>query len=450
MPSNTPFPLLPPKSTELRLGHFDEDVYVADASTVLYKFMDAMCGDSGAGSLKKEIFIQRLSGALDSIYGSDLDYIFGNMKFLSRTTEESYPHNSMTDMLTSDQWDEVAVKDQWYRNRISEFFIACALGGTANGLRQAVHAATSVDCEILENWRYTDDFGLGSNVGRAPVSSRSEVTIVPHKNALAPKEFRLLGQMLDRISPMDSIVTINTSGLVIASPITVRAAVCDSSYFEVQKTVLPTPILSSLPSPKALVSDMNPSELWLLNAGGVAAIAPTAQFNITQEYGYHYLVSGGQRSPIDSVSYGTLRSDGTVKPEIPFETFETTGEYTAWSEYERVDAPDNHPGGKFGLHPDTAPAVNPDNSAYQFPYPSQQAYVDQRKAEVIAMGGIADDVRYRLAAQAPDAAKRTYTADLAIGYSPPTRDSTITSSWTGRKPVQAKGELRDPSAFIRA
>ena len=65
MPSQNPFPLMPSKSTELRLEHFDENVYAADSSTVLYKFLDAMCGDAGAGTLKKEIFIQRLSGAID-------------------------------------------------------------------------------------------------------------------------------------------------------------------------------------------------------------------------------------------------------------------------------------------------------------------------------------------------------------------------------------------------
>ena len=106
---------MPSKSTELRLEHFDEHVYTADSSTTLYKFLDALCGDAGAGTLKKEIFIQRISGAIENIYGSDLDYIFGNMRFLCRSPEESYNYNTATEMLTSDQWDEVAVKDAWYQ-----------------------------------------------------------------------------------------------------------------------------------------------------------------------------------------------------------------------------------------------------------------------------------------------------------------------------------------------
>jgi len=137
MASQSPFPLMPPKSTELRMDHFDPEVYVTDTSTLMFKFVDALCGDGGAGSLKKEIFLQRLSTALDNIYGSDLDYIFGSVR-LGRSDSEAYTHNPMSQLLTSDQWDEVAAKDAQYRSRIREFFMACGAGNTADALRQAV------------------------------------------------------------------------------------------------------------------------------------------------------------------------------------------------------------------------------------------------------------------------------------------------------------------------
>lgn len=439
---------MPSKSTELRLEHFDENVYTADSSTVLYKLLDAMCGDAGAGSLKKEIFLQRLSGALTGIYGSDLDYIFGNVSFLSRAPSESYPYNTMTDMLTSDQWDEVRVKDEWYRNRIREYFIACGLGGTADGIRQAVHAATSVDCEIFEVWRYVDDFGLGANLGRSPSSARNEVVIRPHKDTLEPQERRLLRDMLDKITPQDSIATIDTQGLSVSSPVAIRAITADSTYYQIEKMITGTPVLQDLPAPELLAIDLDPTEQWLFSDS--PELAPYAQFNISAEYGYYYLASGGSRSPIDSVDYGTLRADGTVKPEPPFEWFETTGQFTAWTEYEKADSPDNYPGGKFGIHPDSAPALNPDQSAYQFFYASQQDYVNAKKAEVLTAGGFADDLRYRLPVEKASVSKRTYTADLAIAYSAPARDSTVTSSWTSRKPRQTTSEQRNPSAFVRS
>lgn len=448
MASQDPFPLFPGKSTELRVEHFDENVYNADSSTILYKFLDAICGDAGAGSLKKEIFIQRLSGALSGIYGSDLDYIFGNVHFLSRAPSESYSYNTASQMLTSDQWDEVRVKDAWYRNRIREFFIAAGLGGTTDGIRQIVHAATSVDCEVMENWRYIDNFGLGSNVGRAPVSARNEVTIVPHKDELDPKERRLLRDMLDKVMPQDSVMTINTAGLSVSSPVTIRAITADSTYYQVEKIVTGTPVLEDLPEPELLAIDLDPTEKWLFSRS--PELAPYAQFNITQEYGYYYLVSGGTRSPIDSVAYGKLMSDGTVAPELPFEWYETTGQFTAWTEYEKADSPDNYPGGKFGIHPAIAPALNPDQSPYQFKYTSQQDYINTKKAEVLAAGGFADDLRYRLPIERSGVSKRTYTADLAIAYSAPARDSTVTSSYTARRPRTTTAELRDPGAFVRS
>lgn len=448
MASQAPFPLMPPKSTDLRLDHFDEQVYTADSSTILYKFVDAICGDSGAGSLKKEIFIQRLSGALSGIYGSDLDYIFGNVHFLSRAPSESYPYNTMTQMLTSDQWDEVRVKDAWYRNRIREFFIAAGLGGTTDAIRQIVHAATSVDCDVMENWRYIDNFGLGSNVGRAPVSARNEVTIVPHKDQLDPKERRLLRDMLDKVMPQDTIMTINTAGLSVSSPVPIRAITADSTYYQVEKVVTGTPVLQDLPAPELLAIDLDPTEKWLFSSS--PELAPYAQFNITSEYGYYYLASGGPRSPIDSVGYGTLQPDGSVKPEPPFEWYESTGQFTDWIEYEKADSPDNYPGGKFGIHPDSAPALNPDQSPYQFKYASQQDYINAKKAEVIAGGGFADDLRYRLSIEKSGVSKRTFTADLAIAYTAPVKDSTVTSSWTARKPRQITAEPRDPSAYVRS
>lgn len=490
MASQAPFPLMPAKSTELRLAHFDENVYVADSTTLLYKFVDAMCGDAGAGSLKKEIFLQRLSGALTGIYGSDLDYIFGNVDFLSRGPSESYDYDTMTQMLTSDQWDEVEVKDQWYRQRITEFFTAATAGAMTDGIRHAVHAALSCDCDVMEVWRYKDSYGLTGSLGRAPITSawqaidlvtgytvpfttqsdaqtyvsgqtnparwqaqavgpRNEVVIKPYKTDIGPKDQRMLREMLDKITPQDSIMTVDPNGLSVSTPVKVRSITADSTYYQVEKVVTGTPVLDQLPAPEQLAIDLDPTEQWLFSRS--PELAPYAKFNITQEYGYCYLVSGGARSPIDSVTYGLLNPDGTsVTLQKPFELFETTGEYTAYMNYEIADSPDNYPGGKLGLTPNAAPAINPDGSPYQFPYASQADYVAKRKAEVITMGGIADDEHYRLPVQKASASKRTYTADLAIAYTAPVRDSTVTSSWTSRKPRTVIAELTDGRTFVRS
>ncbi|QGJ94915.1 minor tail protein [Gordonia phage RedWattleHog] len=429
------FPLLPPKSIEARLAHFDETVYRADSSTVLYKLLDALCGDAGAGDLKKGAFLRRLSQSLENVYFSDLDYIFGGMGFLSRSSEETYPYDPTNDMLTSDQWDEVRVKDAWYRARIRDFFIAAGKGGTPQGIRLACMAATSVDCDIHEVWRYLDNFGISAALGRSPVSTRNEFVVRPHKASLTEKEKRLLLQMLNRIAPADTVVTVNTGGLAVHTPIIPKTAAADSSYFEVQKVVTGTPILAELPPPELLAIDLRPSEKWLLS--GDPSTAPYAAFNITQEYGYYYLASGGARSPVDSVLYGTLADNGAFKPETNFESFQVIEQFTAWMEYDRADSPDNFPGGKFGLTPDAAPAKNPDGTPYVFRYESQQEFVNKVKAEVISGGGEADDLRYRLPIIASSSSKKTFTPDLAVAWNPPTKDSTVTKAWTSGTPYQA-------------
>lgn len=425
------FPLMPPKSIEHRLAHFDQTAFVADPSTVVYRLVDALCGDAGAGDLKKSSTLDRLTNSIEGIFFSDLDYLFGRTGFLPRTEEESYPWDPKVDMLTSDQWDEVRVKDAWYRARVRDYFIAAGKGGTPEGLRLTVACSSSVASDIFEVWRYIDNFGITNSLGRAPVSTRSEVVITPHKAALGNKEHRLLRQMLHRIAPVDSVMTISLNGLAINTPMQVKTVAADSSYFEIQKEVTPTPILENLPPLETLAIDLRPSERWLLH--GTPETAPYAAFNITQEYGYFYLASGGSRSPVDTVTYGTLQPDGSVKPERDFEQFETIEQYTGWLEYEIADSPDNYPGGKFGITPYSTPAKNPDGTAYQFPYASQQDYVDRTKAEVIAQGGQADDTRYRLPVVARSTTKKKYTPDLAVAWTPPVKDTTVTAPWVSTR-----------------
>jgi len=70
--------------------------------------------------------------------------------------------------------------------------------------------------------------------------------------------------------------------------------------------------------------------------------------------------------------------------------------YSDWQTYDLADSPDNYPGGKYGKTPATAPAVNADDTAYQFPYQSQQAYVFAKIKEIQAQGGEANTEQYRL------------------------------------------------------
>lgn len=452
MASQDPFPLMPPKSTELRLMHFDDYAYTGTSDTVLYKYVDALCGTTGAGALVNEIFLARMGGALQTIYFNELDYIFGKINFLSRSPAESYTYNPLQDQLTSDQWDEVRVKDAWYRARVTDFFKACNLGGTPNGIRMAVQAALAVDADIYEVWRYVDNFGITADLGRSPTTARNEVVVRPHKSSLEPVEMRLLRDMLGKICPLDAIVTVNVLGLAVASPVSVAAAAADSSYYEVQKMVTATPALDQLPPPELLPIDLLPTEQWLYDAKNNPQLAPYAAFNISSEFGYYYLVGGGKRSPIDSVSYGTLQGDGTVRTENNYQVFNSTGQYAAKVPYEKADSPDNYPGGKFGITPAAAPAKNPDGTNYIFQFASQEAYIAVKMIEVQAIGGLADADGYRLPIAAPSSAAKVFYPDYAISFSPPSKDSDVSTSLTRRRSTQANAvpEARDMTNFVRS
>lgn len=442
---------MPPKSTELRLLHFDDYAYTGTSDTVLYKYVDALAGTTGAGALVNEIFLARLGGGLQTIYFNELDYIFGKVNFLSRSPAESYPYDPSADLLTSDQWDEVRVKDAWYRARITEFFVAATKGGTPDGIRGAVNAAVATDCDIYEVWRYADNFGILGSLGRSPSTARNEFVVRPHKSTLIPEELRLLRDMIGKIAPLDTIVTVNTTGLAVFAPIPVAAATADSTYYEVQKMVTATPVLSQLPAPDLLPIDLLPSEQWLYAAKSNPTLAPYAALNISQEYGYYYLVGGGKRSPIDSVTYGTLQADGTVKTEPNYQVFDATGQYGDKKPYEKADCPDNYPGGKFGIHPDSHPALNPDGTPYLFQFATQLEYITHKVLEILGLGGLADEDGYRLPVVKPANAAHVFYPDNAISYFPPGKDSDVSTSLTRRRTTRLGGrELRDPSNFIRS
>jgi hypothetical protein len=99
--------------------------------------------------------------------------------------------------------------------------------------------------------------------------------------------------------------------------------------------------------------------------------------------------------------------------------------------------------------PGRTPAQNPDHSPYVWPYSSQADYITQRRARIAELGGESNSTRYRMPVQKPSSARRSYTADLAIAYAAPVRESTITSGWTSRRATMLGSELRNPSILVR-
>lgn len=448
--SNDPFPYMPATGTAALMLTFDSGVYNTDPSSIIYKFVDAMAGSTGAGQLLNQNFLNALQGNLSTTYGSDLDYFFGNIGFLPRSPSESYLYNASTDLLNSDQWREVQIKDAWYRARVGSFWKACNMGGTPEAIRMACQAATAADCNVFEDWRYIDNFGLTASIGRA--DARNEVVVQPLKSALTQQELKLLRDMLDRIMPVDVIVTINPAGLAVLNPVPIASAAASSTYYQVEKQVVATPVLSQLPPPDQLPIDLLPTEQWLFDAKTDPKLAPYARLNITAQYGYYYLVGGGNRSPIDSVQYRVLNEDGSTSPAQNFIAYQTTGQFTPWQSWAKADSPDNYPGGKFGIHPSSPPALNSDQTPYNFPWASQADYVAAQTVVVTDLGGNANPAQFQMPIQAPNQTQLEFLPQYAVAYSPPGRDSTVSASLTRNRSIQTSGSQgwTSTAGFVRS
>jgi hypothetical protein len=442
---------MPPASTAALLAEiFDEYVYTQTPSTMLYKYVDALVGTTGVGSLLNQYMLARMSASMQTIYYNSLDYIFGSVGGIARSPAESYPYNPSVDLLTADQWNEVRVKDAWYRARIVNFFKACALGGSPDGIRMGINAAVSADCDIYEMWRWIDNFGITENLGRAPLPARNEVVVRVHKASLAPAELRLCRDMLAKFAPVEAVITILTEGQTMLSPVSVAAATADSSYYEVQRVVTATPALAQLPPPARLPVTLLPSEQWLFAAQSTPTTAPTAAFNVTSEYGYYYLAGGGSNSPIDSVTYGTLNAaDGSVTPATNFQQFATTGQFGPLTPWEVADSSDNYPGGKFGIHPSYAPALNSDGTPYIFQYESQAAYIAVAAVQVIEMGGETSAEGFQLPIAPISSAAHVYYPNYAIAWFPPAKDSDVSCSLTRNANTKPLQQLNNSQNFVR-
>ena len=420
------WPFLAPKSPSLLMQHFDTTVYNVDASSHLYRFVDAICGESGAGDLRKQYLLSRLGSSADGVHFGDLDCIFNNLLSIPRLDVESYTYNPYSDMLTSDQWDEVYVKDAWYRARAKNFLAACQAGGTNEGFSLMVSSVTGGTCDIYETWRFEDQ-----PVGRLPIYLRNEVVVSPHKSSLTHKEKSLLLHHLDRIKPMDVVVTIDPNGLAVHLPVAFRQVSADSSYFEVQKFVTNNTDFSKIPPPEYLAEDIFAGEDWLLQSGPQEA--PTTALNSAQEYSYFYKFSSSGEGQIDEVDYMKEDLNG-LSLEVNYSTSQTSSSWGPWMGYPLGDSPDNFPGGQNGVTPFTEPAISLSGQPYVFLFTSQEDFVTEMRGYLVGQGAETTVTQYRLPIGGVNTSRSTYSPDMSVPTEVPMSGNTLISGWySGRQ-----------------
>lgn len=625
------WPFLPPRTITSRLRHLSTSTYSIDQNTHIYRLVDAICGDAGAGTLKKELLYARFSQNLDTLYFHDLDDIFGRIFNLARLASESYSYDPVHQMLTTDQWDEVKIKDAWYRQRIRDFMAAIQKGGTPEGFLLMTRAALGVDAQLYEVSKYIDNVviddliasgsfrmnlcknptctvdtngyairtpqnvainsisrmlnrnnqgylafttnasgngaitlpqgqyiqsglpytasvqvlnsanctvtvnidwldvngnvittstgtitnlnsgtqstysctanapagaqtmspwlqftGLGPSAngwvqfclyeqsnqvgtyfdgdtlncrwlglrgetpsrnlvgietyGRTGISLRNEVIIRPLLTSLTESQRYIVTNMVNRIKPRETVVTIDINGLAIHTLISIRSVAASSSYFEVQKKITGNVDISKLPFPwsgnqlvVATAQDLDPSNYWI--KANQSNQAPTTAFNSTQESSVYYLYSDTGHTAIDSVSYQTLDTNGTIVTQNPYTQYtDNSSSWGPWTPWELADSPDNFPGGKFGLSPFVLPALNKQGISYNFPWTSQAQYVSHQTQVVLGQGGQASSTQYRLPIKSytTSSSKTTYNPTLAVSTTVPVRESSVSTPWVSR------------------
>lgn len=95
-------PLNAPIRFEERLRRFGEH-YNTNQDSHLYRFLVALCGDAGAGSLKRELLYPRLQQIVGSTYFTDIDKLYGNPLGVSRLPKELYIYDPHNEALTQEQ-----------------------------------------------------------------------------------------------------------------------------------------------------------------------------------------------------------------------------------------------------------------------------------------------------------------------------------------------------------
>lgn len=205
-------PLDAPEALEQKLQRFPEEVYSHARDSHLFRFLLSLCGEAGAGALKKEHLYARLQTMLESTHYGDLDRLYGNPLHLPRLSPELYTVNPHNEALTEAQWQEVKVKDGKYRARCLTWMRAIIHGASLKGIALAAEAAIDVECDIFERYVYlensiSDDAITVQDIGIT--GSVQEFVIIPRTHSITEEEKRQIVHLVDLLRPINTLATVH-------------------------------------------------------------------------------------------------------------------------------------------------------------------------------------------------------------------------------------------------
>lgn len=294
-------PLLPDRAVIDRLGNMDPELYDLSESSHLMRLLKVLLGGAGAGGLRKQIAVARLQNSFRGMHFLDLDRFYGALFGIKRTRAELMPDfgtigrpavfDPYVDAAGSDVWDDVHSRDASYRDRLIKFAKSLPLGGTYVGIRAAVEALLSVECEVYESWTWVDEqnaaatqppilvytytalgqsyptweslstnntwgnlAGTGNSaffLGRTGQKNRNEVVVQPKRQIRLAEQYQTQ-RVINQLKPAGIQLTVNPEGLTIHQSVPIRAVAADSEHWEIIYKTTPAPTLVS-PLPDAPV-----------------------------------------------------------------------------------------------------------------------------------------------------------------------------------------------------
>lgn len=231
-------PLNAPSLLSERLDRFGDN-YNTSHNSSLYKLLVGLAGETGAGSLSKGMLYPKLQSALESTHYDDLDKLYGNPIGLSRLPEEIYTVDPRNSSLIQSQWDDVYAKDSSYRHRCLTWMRAIIAGGSPEGLSLAGEAATGIECDIIEQYKYLDNQRSDvviSMANRGLTSSRNEFILVPRTIYLSPAQHRQIITLVDRLRPVNTVPTVYVANRARTAR-AARAIFATSSAYNISRMV---------------------------------------------------------------------------------------------------------------------------------------------------------------------------------------------------------------------
>lgn len=193
---------------------FPEEVYNLNENSNLYKLLVSLLGDSGVLGVKKAFLAPKLYANLMGTNFNDIDSLFFNVLQLPRIKQEMYDYDPYSQLLTEQQWAAVRYKDSSFKNRSQDFMRYFQYGNSLEGIEVLAKSIADAQCYVFPRWTYLDDIRSDEPIGIQDIgltNSFEEIVILPQLDSLSVQEKRRITSVLNKFTPVNALVTIDTS-----------------------------------------------------------------------------------------------------------------------------------------------------------------------------------------------------------------------------------------------